>query len=69
MKCLNATKQDMSHVESIITNSRLEEIYLFIPHKNNLINSLDIYRRFLVYMIFSEHIYHPIHFLPNRLQR
>lgn len=25
MKCLNATKQDMSHVESIITNSRLEE--------------------------------------------
>ena len=67
LKC-NETRYE-SHVESIITNSRLEESYLFILHKNNLINSLDIYRRYLVYMIFSEHIYHPIQFLPNRFQQ
>lgn len=41
MKCLNATKQDMSYVESIITNSRLEESYLFIPHKNKFLRYLQ----------------------------
>lgn len=66
MKCLNATKQDMSHVESIITNSRLEESYLFIPHKNKFLRYLQ--KIFGIHDT-SEHIYHPIHFLPNRFQR